>query len=411
MKRLVEARRFVISGALVLMGWSQASAQHVHDAPPARASIRLGAHAVPLLTHVSPILTGDAMTEAYLTQPTLLGAAQAFGGALQAHAAISLEAATIERGELGAGNHGEGYIDRRHPHTYLHELVVSGTHDVRGIAGSLTLGRGFAAFGTDDPMMRPFVKFPVNHHLAQVLERLIAIGAVRTGPVLVEASLFNGNEPTTASDRGSFERFGDSWASRVTFMPLTGVELQGSVAHVESPELPVGGGLDQRKYSASARYERGPVYALGEWSQTDIMDDGTELHSLSSVLLEAMLDVDGWRPALRVEHTQRAEDERTADPFRTPWPHADTHVLGFTDWTILSARVERDFRISMLNVAPFVEGSFTHVTGGENDLFVPEEFYGSNDIWTLNIGARLNVGTHTARMGRYGVAAVGQHAH
>ena len=65
-------------------------------------------------------------------------------------------------------------------------------------------------------------------------------------------------------------------------------------------------------------------------------------------------------------------------------------------------------------VAPFVEGSFTHVVGGQDDLFVPEEFYGSNDIWTLNLGARLTVGSHRARMGRYGVAASsmgGQHAH
>ena len=358
------------------------------------------------MTHVSPILTGDAMTEGYLTQPTLLGEAQAFGGALQAHAAISLEAETIERGELGAGNHGEGYIDRRHPHTYLHELVVSGMHDVRGVAGSLTLGRGFAAFGTDDPMMRPFVKFPVNHHQAQVLERLIAIGAVHAGPVLVEAGLFNGNEPTTASDRGSFERFGDSWSSRVTIMPLTGVELQGSFAHVESPELPVGGGLNQRKFSASARYERGPLYALAEWAQTDVMEDDAVFYSVDSVLLEAMLDIDGWRPALRVEHTQRAEDERLANPFRTQWPHAGTHVMGITDWTIVSGRVERDVRIRIFNIAPFAEGSFSHVRGGENDLFVPEEFYGSNDIWTLNLGARLTVGTHRARMGRYGVATM-----
>ena len=411
MKKFMHARRAVLSGALLLLVWSQASAQHVHDAPPAPTTLRLGAHAVGLLTHVSPILTGDAKTEAYLTQPTLLGEAQLFGGALQAHAAISLEALTIERGELGAGNHGEGYIDRRHPHTYLHELVVSGQHAVRGVMASASIGRGFAPFGTDDPMMRPFVKFPVNHHLGQVLERLIAIGAVRGGPLMVEAGLFNGNEPMSASDRGSFDRFADSWAARVTIMPRAGVELQASMAEVESPELPLGGGPGQRKQSASARYEHGALYGLAEWSRTAVRDDGEELYTLRSALLEATYDYRGWRPGLRLEHTQRAEEERLSDPFRTPWPHADTHVLGVTEWTIVATRVERALTLGRFNVAPFVEGSFTHVRGGDNDLFVPEEFYGSNEIWTLNLGARMSVGTHRARMGRYGVAAASHDGH
>jgi hypothetical protein len=38
-------------------------------------------------------------------------------------------------------------------------------------------------------------------------------------------------------------------------------------------------------------------------------------------------------------------------------------------------------------------------------LFEPERFYGDTNIWTLNIGARIGVGIHHARMGRYGVAA------
>jgi hypothetical protein len=404
MKTFLHARRAVLSGALLLSAWSQASAQHVHDAP-ARTSLRLGAHAVGLLTHVSPILAGDAKTEAYLTQPTLLGEAHLFGGALQAQAAISFEAQTIERGELGAGNHGEGYIDRRHPHTYLHELVVSGIHGIGGVTGSLTVGRGFAPFGTDDPMMRPFVKFPVNHHLAQVLERLIVVAGLRHGAFMVEAGVFNGNEPMSASDRGSLDRFGDSWASRVTIMPRAGVEFQASMAEVESPELPLGGGPGQRKHSAAARYEQGPLYGLAEWSRTAVRDDGEELYTLSSMLLEATLDYRGWRPGVRLEHTERAEDERTADPFRTPWPHADTHVMGFTDWTIIGARLERALSLGRFTLAPFVEGSFTHVRGGEDDLFVPEEFFGSNEIWTLNLGARVSVGAHRARMGRYGVAA------
>ena len=44
-------------------------------------------------------------------------------------------------------------------------------------------------------MVRPFLRYPVNHHLAQILERAVAIAAVRAGPVLAEAGLFNGDEP------------------------------------------------------------------------------------------------------------------------------------------------------------------------------------------------------------------------
>ena len=89
----------------------------------------------------------------------------------------NLEGWTLDRGELNAGVWGEGYVDRRHPHTFLHELILSATTSLAGFDASLSAGRGFAPFGTDDPMVRPFVKYPANHHLAQILERWVAIGA------------------------------------------------------------------------------------------------------------------------------------------------------------------------------------------------------------------------------------------
>ena len=48
---------------------------------------------------------------------------------------------------------------------------------------SLTAGKGFAPFGTDDPMSRPVLRYPVNHHLAQILERAVAIGRSIAGAV------------------------------------------------------------------------------------------------------------------------------------------------------------------------------------------------------------------------------------
>jgi hypothetical protein len=414
MQELMAGRISVAVFAMTLLTGSDAvRAQHpVHDPAPAETSsarAAVGAHVVPLGTHISPIAAGASMTETYLTQPTLLGTASALGGALRVNAAISLEGLTLERGELGAGAHGEGYADRRHPHTYLHELMLTARHDFGGAAASLAAGRGFAPFGTDDPMMRPFVKFPVNHHLGQVLERLVVIAGVRAGPVIVEGALFNGNEPLDAKDNGSLERFGDSWAGRVTAVPFAGVELSASHAWIESPELPIGGGWDQRKWSASTRYERehmfGVVYALAEWNRTTQVDRGTDVFSFGSVLAEAAIDVNGWRPALRLERAERPEEERLADRFRTPWPHGGGHVLGITEWTTASARIERAFAWRTFGISPFVEGAMSQVTETADGIFDPQEFYGGETIWTLSVGARLRAGWHPHRMGRYGVAA------
>ena len=60
---------------------------------------------------------------------------------------------------------------------------------------SLSVGKGFVPFGTDDPIVRPVIRYPVNHHLAQILERAVIIAAARHGPAGIEAALFNGDEP------------------------------------------------------------------------------------------------------------------------------------------------------------------------------------------------------------------------
>src|SRR5687768_11220827 len=124
---------------------------------------------------------------------------------------INLEGATLARGELNTGTYGEGYVDRRHPHSYLHELLVTARTGVRvgrrAVAMSLATGRGFAPFGSDDPMSRPFAKYPVNHHLAQVLERLLVVGAARVGRVTFEGAVFNGDEPTDPGSLPKWSRF------------------------------------------------------------------------------------------------------------------------------------------------------------------------------------------------------------
>ena len=61
-------------------------------------------------------------------------------------------------------------------------------------------------------MMRPFAAYPVNHHLAQILERYVGIAAVRGGPLTIEGAVFNGDEPVSPGAPPDASRFGDSWA-------------------------------------------------------------------------------------------------------------------------------------------------------------------------------------------------------
>nr|MBA2457529.1 hypothetical protein [Gemmatimonadales bacterium] len=238
-------------------------------------------------TLAEPVPGGGRLGEVRLVQPTLVAEGGAFGR-LSLLATINLEGATIGSGELTPGAWGEGFVDRRHPHTYVHELLVMaddllGRRDGTG-ALSLTAGKGFAPFGTDDPMMRPPLRYPVNHHLAQILERAVAIAAVRAGPVRAELGLFNGDEPERPGQWPRVgRRFGDSWAVRLTGEPLEGVELQGSHALVHSPEHRPGAGTDQRKWSLSALWARPvnrvPVQALVEWARTSEADGFFVFHS------------------------------------------------------------------------------------------------------------------------------------
>jgi hypothetical protein len=368
-----------------------------------------GARAIGFVTRVSPAVADSTIIEAYITQPTLMGGVATRSGALALQATISLEGLTLERGELGPGTYGEGYVDRRHPHTYLHEIVGTARASLPFEShGSLTVGRGFAPFGTDDPMMRPFVRFPVNHHLSQVLERLIVVGALQKGPVTVEAGTFSGNEPLSPKDVGDIDRFGDSWAARLTVRPIGTVELQVSRAFVNSPEEPTGEGHDQRKVSASARFS-GDVngtayYGLAETSRATAIGPRGDINATSSALVEGSATRNSWTAALRLENTNRNEELREGD-FRAPWPPFEDLIIGVTRWRVATLHVRRETRWRGIEATPFIETSLAHVTPErEFDLFQPKEFYGSNNLWSLSAGIRFGVGMQHDRMGRYGVA-------
>lgn len=372
-------------------------------------SIAVGAHAVGLVSHATPAMGNKGLTEGYLTQPAVM--VDAAIGPLEFNGMLNLEGLTLRRGELNHGVYGEGYVDRRHPHTYLHEAMGSVRGNWAPIRASLSAGRGFAPYGSDDPMVRPFVKYPANHHLSQILERLVISGAVRGGPVIVEAGLFNGTEPTDPEDLGDVDNFGDSWSVRATVVPLPWLELQGSYAEVTSPENPQGAGLDHEMWHVSARLERWfgaqKVYALVEGGKTAEGKDALDFFHYSTFLTEAAAERDGWSVAVRYERTVRPEEERLIDLFRAVRPHTDNSILGTTQWDIGSLQVAKQLKVGRFAWQPFVEINRMHAVPQEAfPVVVPENIYGSDKLWSFSFGIRSSIGMWHERMGRYGVARV-----
>ncbi len=312
-------------------------------------------------------------------------------------------------GELAVGDWGEGFVDRRHPHTYFHELMLSG-HDLLGPADgplrvSVSAGKGFAPFGTDDPMSRPVLRYPVNHHLSQILERAVVLAGVRWGHVVLEGGLFNGDEPASPSQWPNLERFGDSWSVRLSVEPLQGLELQGSRAEVLSAEHRPGEGPEEIKWSSSARWSRPigrvPVYGLVEWAESSEADRFFVFHSF---LAEGAIETGRHRPYYRFERTERPEELRLLNLFRTQRPSLENSILGISRWTLhtLGYRFHISGRSGRLELQPFGEVSYGRVSKVGAGVFDPEGLYGRTHFWSATVGMRLGWDMAGHRMGRYG---------
>ena len=371
--------------------------------------IRFGGHGVVLYTHADPVPGDRALGEIRLVQPAVMVHGGAFENRLRLLGTLDLEGLTIPNGELTPGSWGEGFMDRRHPHTYLHELMLSGEQMLiggrDGLRGSLSIGKGFAPFGTDDPMSRPVTRYPVNHHLAQILERAVVIAGVSAGPLLVEAGVFNGDEPERPGDWPNLSRFGDSWSGRLAVLPTRNLELQGSYARVRSPEHRPGSGPDQQKWSVAGRWDGAingaPLYGLAEWVRTDEI----------FFVLHGLLAEGAWSPGrsrlhYRFERTDRPEEERGLNPFRSIRPHLENSIQGVTRWTIHT--LGYGFQLSMsgarLSGRPFVEVSYGRMRKVGGGVFDIGTVYGKTSFWSLGLGVRMNIGSPMHRMGRYGVA-------
>lgn len=375
------------------------------------------AQGVLVATSASPRpIAGGSLTEVRVVQPVASLIAATANERWRFTATLDFESVTMPHGQLTAGGWGEGFVDRRHPHTTVHELNLAGTDLLGGLDGrgalGVVVGKGFVPFGTDDPMSRPFTGYPVNHHFSQILERALAAAQYRVGPVTMEAALFNGDEPERPGqwpllkrDDGTW-RFGDSWSVRALLTPVDGLELQGSRATVHSPEHRPGAGGDQVKTSASARwsarYAWGAPYLLAEWARTSELDETFVFHSL---LVEGQVRRGVWAAAYRFERTERPEEERLADPYRSRRPHLENSILGTGRWTLHTARVDVDAwrRGDALSATLFVEGTLGRVTKAGPGIFDPVALYGTDRIKQLSAGVALQWRMRDHRMGRYGL--------
>ena len=397
---------------MLAMPLTVAAAQH-HEitrvTSPPRDS--LSAMLTALSTTVSPALAGRARAELRLTQPMLALRGARAGGALQYSAMLNAERWTMPDGESVAGIWGEGFIDSRHPHTVVHEIMGSGTRRRGWLVASLAAGRGFVPFGTDDPMVRPFTKYPANHLLSQVMERLQLIAAARVGNrASLEIATFNGDEPRDPVSAPQWDRFGDSRAARVTVWPRRILELQASAASVRSPEFLRPDGLDHAKFSVSARvtpHRLAMRYALVEWARTDERYQGRHIITYGSGLAETMLRTGRWSIAFRAEQTTHPEEERLLDLVRTARPPNHLVIQGMTRWRIASAQLARDLQV----VGGMHASLFTELARAQSRpllrpvLLDPRDVIGANGAWHLTVGLRLGVGLMSTRAGRYGAAA------
>ena len=360
-----------------------------------------------------------------LSQPVAMFVIMSPAQSIVARITPNLEALTMWDGELTVGLWGEGFLDSRHPHTLSHEVILSlNAWGPGSTALSVSAGKGFVPYGTDDPMSRPAVKFPTNHHLSQIPERFLVSVAATHGGWSAEASVFGGAEPSDPSDLSNIRSFGDSWSLRLTrgFGARSGagtrawelsasyawiVETHPSVDGHPCPTAPASGGplqVDTRLANVSVRHEGrygfGSLYALVEGSVSD-PNLGAGFQAL---LAEVEARSGRHRPYYRLERSTRAEFARigragTEEFFR--YRHGDFPV-GASRWTIHTLGYGYAVREGVTSVRPFVEVQ-RFVVSRERGAIVPGYVYGTGRGWGLVAGMRVFFGGEPLRMGRYGV--------
>jgi hypothetical protein len=348
-------------------------------------------------------------TEAYATQPAVMFNIESPASRIVLRTTLNFEGVTLPDGELTFGGWGEGFIDKRHPHTLLHEAMLSvNLHEVAGGSLSLSAGRGFAPYGTDDPMSRPALKYPTNHHLSQILERYTANVVYRNGGWSIEGGAFDGAEPEGPYDFGNFNSI-NSFSGRLTRRiggdgVMAPWEVSASWAHVVETH----DGVEEASRLANAyvRHQRpysfGTLYSLVEASRSDPQDSDDE--GYYSVLGEVQLTRGRHQPYARIEVATRPEYDRdgvsgTDGFFR--YDH-DSHAHAATRWVITSVGYGYEATRLPWSLRPFVEIQHNNAAN-ERGAVSASELFGTTSFFSLSAGLRVFLGGGPMRMGSYGV--------
>lgn len=344
-------------------------------------------------------------SDVYLTQPAAMINVESPGSRLVLRTTLNFEGLTQPQGELTYGGWGEGFIDRRHPHTILHEAMLSANvWRAPGGSFSLSAGKGFAPYGTDDPMSRPVAKYPTNHHLSQILERWTVNGVYRAGPWSVEAGLFGGGEPDGPYDLSNIRSFGDSYSGRVARRfggTGTAAEWELSASAASVAERHHGEKERTALFNGAIRhlgaYRFGTLYGLVEASASRPREDG-----LWSVLGEVMATAGRHQPYARVEYATRPEYARegTGDDFFRY--HHDDEPTGATRWLIGSLGYAYTLTRGTVGARPFVEVQLNQARP-ERGGIDPRTLFGTERFVSVTAGFRLFFGGGPMRMGSYGV--------
>ena len=91
-----------------------------------------------------------------------------------------------------------------------------------------------------------------------------------------------------------------------------------------------------------------------------------------------------------------------------PSGHVDFQINGITKWKVGTVHFATPSAtrpgLRFARVTPLVEVGLARPEPQHTpSAFVPREFFGASNLWSVTFGVRMHVGTMRDRMGRYGV--------
>ncbi|HXW98054.1 MAG TPA: hypothetical protein VEI47_10765, partial [Gemmatimonadales bacterium] len=123
-----------------------------------------------------------------------------------------------------------------------------------------------------------------------------------------------------------------------------------------------------------------------------------------SLLGETSFEKGRHQPYYRFERSDRPEDIRTTDPFRSLRPHLENSIIGITRFTLHTFGYSYALQAASgrLAVRPYAEGTLGRMESVGGGIFSPANFYGKETVAAVSIGIRVEWRMAGHRMGRYG---------